>query len=119
MTEKLEKKIKKAMLEADITQEELAKILNLKQAQISNWIRGTRNPKTSSIQKIADATGKPLNYFFENKGNIANSGGNNTFNSSSSADLELIKKDIEILKLRVQILEDKKGKGKKTFNPNF
>ncbi|MGN0016035.1 MAG: helix-turn-helix domain-containing protein [Candidatus Avelusimicrobium sp.] len=120
MTEKeFVKKIKIALAEAGLNQSELAKKMGIKKQAVSNWFAGYRKPKVETLQKIAEATGKPLNYFFENKGNIGNSGGNNTFNNNSFADLELIKKDIEILKLRVQILEGKKGKGKKPFNPNF
>ncbi|MDR0646552.1 MAG: helix-turn-helix transcriptional regulator [Elusimicrobiota bacterium] len=105
----LGKKIKEAMFEAELTQKDLAKKIGLKQEQISSWIRGIRNPKTDSLKKIAAATGKPLQYFFENSGNVGSIGdgskiGEQNF-TSNSADVELLRKDIELLKKEIEILK--------------
>lgn len=128
---KINKKIKQAMLDADLTQTELAKKMNLKQSQISKWVKGYLNPKLSTIERIAAATGKPLNYFFDAsqqvKGNQNILGNDNKASNSGDIDflhkeisflkkenelrekeMELIKKDIEILKLKLEMKKIKK-----------
>ena len=113
---KINKKIKQAMKEADLTQTELAKKMNLKQSVISKWVTGTLNPKLSTIQKIAKATGKPLNYFFDNSTNLGNNaivGNNNSGNNCKGVselafqilqkDMELLKKEVELIKLKLEL----------------
>lgn len=111
------KKIKAAMIEADLSPKELAKKLGITQAAISRWIVGKGNPKVSTLQKFAEATGKTLNYFFDNN----NIGDNNTIaiggQKDNSAAIELLRKDIELLKkeidninLRLQLNQNKKKK---------
>lgn len=111
------KKIKAAMIEADLSPKELAKKLGITQAAISRWIVGKGNPKVSTLQKFAEATGKTLNYFFDNN----NIGDNNTIaiggQKANSAAIELLRKDIELLKkeidninLRLQLNQNKKRK---------
>jgi transcriptional regulator with XRE-family HTH domain len=59
-------KIKKAIKETGATQEQFARQIKSTQAAISRIINGGRNPSLKSLKKIAAATGKPLNYFFDN-----------------------------------------------------
>lgn len=49
--------IKKAREAAGLTQKELAEKLGISVAMISRWEKGTRNPKMSTLTKIADAIG--------------------------------------------------------------
>ena len=97
----LGKKIKTAMIEADLSPKDLAKKLGITQAAISKWIVGRGNPKVSTLQKFAEATGKTLNYFFDNN----SIGDNNTIaigeQKDNSAAIELLRKDIQLLKKEI------------------
>ena len=111
------KKLKKAMAEQYITQTELARRLGLAQASVSAWLHDKSKPEFSLLEKIAEATNKPINYFFSDDSTtqIA-TGNNNTQTNAGNTDLELIKKDMEVFKktlenldLRLKLLE-KEGK---------
>jgi transcriptional regulator with XRE-family HTH domain len=108
------RKIKQVMIEANFKQSDLAKKLGIKQSLISKWITGKLNPKVSTLKKIANATGRPLSYFFDNStgvngnNNIVNTGANQTVINSS--DIELLKKEMEILKLQIELLKKDKKK---------
>ncbi len=102
----ISEKIKTAVKEAGLTQQKFAKQIGISETAISRWAAGNRNPSISSLKKIAKATGKPLNYFFENNGNIGNSGGENVFNANNtSAEIALIKKDNELIRKDVELLK--------------
>lgn len=49
--------------EAGLNQKELAERLGLSQATLSNYEKGKRRVYLPQLQKIADALGKPLDYF--------------------------------------------------------
>ena len=49
-------------------QKDLAKVLGLSIRTISRWETGGREPKASTLQQIAEATGKPLSFFFGEDG---------------------------------------------------
>jgi transcriptional regulator with XRE-family HTH domain len=49
--------IKKARLKAGLTQQELGDRLNVKRQALCNWENGYREPRTSQLEKIADALG--------------------------------------------------------------
>ena len=110
MTKKEEKiftkKLKKAMAEQYITQTELAKRLGLAQASVSAWLHDKSKPEFSLLEKIAEATNKPINYFFSEDSALQVANGNNNQQTNiNSADLELIKKDIEVLKKTLENLD--------------
>ena len=114
-------KIKLAMLESGLNQTELAKAIGITKQSLSGWLSSCENPKLENIKKIAKATNKPVNYFFENSGNnISNNKDTNMFTHDGlgtgnvankmpdnvrltliEKDMELIKKDIEIIKLKL------------------
>lgn len=106
----LSKKIKIAMLDSGLNQTQLARKIGISRQSLSEWLSSCENPKLQNIKKIAQATGKPVNYFFENSGNIIddNKGSiniNNTDNTRLTLlekDMEIIKKEIEILKLKIK-----------------
>jgi len=111
----LNKKIKIALLDSGINQTKLAKELGITRQSLSEWLSSSANPKIDYIRKIAKITGKPLNYFFDKSPIIT--GDNNTVNSKVSSEKDIIimqqeialmKKDIENINLRMQILEGKK-----------
>ncbi|MBQ3834056.1 MAG: helix-turn-helix transcriptional regulator [Elusimicrobia bacterium] len=59
----LSKKIKQAMLDAELTQQKLARIIKTDQGLISAWQLGKRIPTIRSLEKIAKATNKPVDFF--------------------------------------------------------
>lgn len=50
----LKDNIKKARLEAGLTQLEVAKKLGVAQAQYARWENGGRNPKDETVEKLAE-----------------------------------------------------------------
>lgn len=108
-------KIKLAMLESGLNQTELAKAIGITKQSLSGWLSSCENPKLENIKKIAKATHKPVNYFFENSGNIADNNSKITVHESSTnyefsllkKEVEIIKKDIEIIKLKLNENKDR------------
>lgn len=47
------------------TQEQVAKLLNVKQNTISNWENGTARPKTKDLQRIAKLYGVSISELIE------------------------------------------------------
>lgn len=110
----MHKKIKMAMLESGLNQTQLAKQIGISRQSLSEWLSQCENPKIENIKKIAKATGKPINYFFENSGNFADN--NSTINASSDTEnlrIALVEKDVELLKKEVEIIKLKLEKGVK------
>lgn len=109
------KKLKLAMLESGLNQTKLAKKLGLAPNAVSRWLLGQNNPKLSTLENVAKATNKPLNYFFENSFNTTGNniaGRDNNIQQSTEIetlkkDVLLLKKEIEILKLKINILNRK------------
>lgn len=108
MTEKKEKdfikKLKLAMLESGFNQVSLAKKIGIKSNSVSQWLTGKNNPKLSTLEKVAKATGKPVNYFFDNSpvgdGNNIVHGNHNSVKAKETATLE---KEIELLKAKQEV----------------
>lgn len=104
-------KIKAAMQGAGFTQQGLADELGIKHPTVNSWVTGKRNPTVTTLKKIAQATGKPLSFFFDssitsNSHNIAGHDNNIAISSdveSLKKDMLLVKKEIEILKLKLEI----------------
>jgi transcriptional regulator with XRE-family HTH domain len=121
-------RIRAAVKESGFTQREFAKKIGISETAISRWHGGDRQPSITSLKKIANATGKPLNFFLD-----SSIGSNNTMGSNAvieindvqtgaisskintrmellEKDNELLKKDIEILKLQMELLKKNKKK---------
>lgn len=61
-----------ARVNANMTQEEAAKIIGVTKATLINWEKGKSVPATDKAQAMADAYRMPLQYiFFERKSTIA------------------------------------------------
>lgn len=56
-------RIQIAREEAGYNQKELSEILGISQASLSNYEKGKRRVYYPQLQKIADALGRPLDYF--------------------------------------------------------
>ena len=97
------KRLKKILLEKDITQQNLADKLKIGKTVISRWITGGRNPSLSSVKNIAEVLNVPLDYFIDNDKN------SNTQNSTENIDnkliIDLIRKENKILEERIKKLE--------------
>ena len=93
------KKLKLAMLESGLNQVALAKKLGLKPASVSQWFTGKNNPKMETVDKIARATGKPANYYFDNSTDVK--GNNNVVGKNIKAGSD------ETLQLKVELLTTK------------
>ena len=116
---KLGKKIKLAMVEKNLTQLELAKKLGVKQAAISKLVRGINNLTLKNLKKISKITNKPLSYFLEDPDSdtIVNTGDNSVVGKNQSVvnkeptnNIELLKKEIENLKLKIDLILEKSKK---------
>lgn len=53
------------MIESGLNQTQLAKKIGITRQSLSEWLSSCENPKLENIRKIAEATGKPLEYFLE------------------------------------------------------
>jgi transcriptional regulator with XRE-family HTH domain len=55
----------RARVEAGLTQEELARETQISVASIGKYERGERFPRGPKLRRIADVTGRPIGWFFE------------------------------------------------------
>lgn len=104
--EEFVKKLKLAMLESGFNQVTLAKKLGILPGSISKWMTGENNPKMDTLKKVAKATGKPVNYFFDNSTDVK---GNNNIvgkNIKTAPDVDL-QKDVKLLSVQVELLNAK------------
>lgn len=116
-TENIANKIKIYMLKNYISQRDLAKKLNVSPAAVSKFLTGDNAMRTDTIANISKALGVADNYFFADDSTLQIAAGNNNNQANTkNADLELIKKDMEVFKktlenldLRLKLLE-KEGK---------
>lgn len=102
------KKIKQALVEAGLTQEELAKILGVTAPTVNSYINRKSQTRPSTLKKIAKATGKDISYFFSS-GGISQSANNSTNirQTINNADMEFIKDSFQTLQSRLEALEAK------------
>ena len=115
-------KIKRVIKESGYFQKDFAKKFGLGASVITQWMSGSRNPSLASLRKIAAATGKPLSYFFENYQEIKEHSNNvtqtvdvvvshtETALLKKDAEIELLKKNNELLKKDYRITEERQGK---------
>lgn len=107
--ENLIKKIKIAMAEVGLNQTALAEKLGVKPNTISQWLSGKNHLKLDTLKKVSKATGKNINYFFDNstavKGNQNVVGKNITVSSDVEKDIALMRVKIEALESKIENLE--------------
>ena len=60
-------KIKRALALTETSQSDLAKMLNVTQSNIAQWIMGHRNPSLPSLKRISKALDLPLSFFTSDK----------------------------------------------------
>jgi transcriptional regulator with XRE-family HTH domain len=111
----LSKKIKQALFDTNLTQKELSRKIGISQHQVSNLVCGAGTTKIKTLKKIAQATNKPLSYFLEDSDSdkIVNTGDNSivgktqNVNDKSTLEVELLKKEVENLKLKMDLILEK------------
>ncbi len=109
------------MLESGLNQTQLAKKLGISHASVSAWLHNKANPGLDLLEKIAQVTGKPVNYFFDNSTHLEHGscvvGNNNQVNAEdkNTKELEHLKTILQLhqvtlenIKLRLEKLEGKK-----------
>lgn len=116
--ENLIKKIKIAMAEVGLNQTSLAEKLGVKPNTISQWLSGTNSPKLETLKKVARATGKNINYFFDSSTNVKGDsnivGKNIKVSSDVKKDIVLLSTQIELLSAKIKIIETEVEKLKTT-----
>ena len=98
------KQIKIAMAEMGLNQTSLAKKVGVKPNTVSQWLTGTNSPKMDTLKKVAKATGKPVNYFFDNSTDVKGNQNIVGKNITVSPDVE---KDIALMRVKIEALESK------------
>ena len=113
--------LRKALYEKRLTQKDLAEKIGVNRPVVNRWITGNSNPSFNSLKKIAAALELPLNYFSEdyNINTELYNESNNTEKDFSKivlleekikrleAEIMLTRKDNELLKKEIEILNDK------------
>lgn len=122
-------KIINARREAGLTQEELAKKIGQKISAVARWEAGVFKPTEANLKKIAEATGKPLDYFLQEDNSVnqqanGNSGNvSQTVNNADGGDIEGIRQElretreslgdkIKVLEAKLDLILEKLRKGK-------
>lgn len=97
-------KIKQALKEAGLTQNDLAKKMNITQPTVNSFVNGRRNPTVKTLKKIAKATGKDMNYFFDKNISQTVNNSKNINQTINQADMEFIKENFKILNAKLDLL---------------
>ncbi len=98
----LGKKLKIAIINTGISQEEFAKKLKINRALVSQWITGFRNPSMKNLDKISKILELPISYFIEEK-----SENKTNIEEILIKKLELIDKTEKNILLEIKKLNDK------------
>ena len=67
------KQLKKAMIDKNLNQKDLGRLIGVNQQMISRWLTGNYNPSFTSIKKIAKALEIPANYLMDEQQENPNS----------------------------------------------
>ena len=59
----MRERLKQARREAGLTQDGLADAIGITRTQVARWEAGKAEPYTSTLAKIAEATGRPVRWF--------------------------------------------------------
>jgi transcriptional regulator with XRE-family HTH domain len=61
--QKVRNRIKQARQDAGLTQAEVARLLDIKRASVSQWESGLTSPTTAKLAQLAQVTRRPLGWF--------------------------------------------------------
>ncbi len=90
------KKLKDAMLNEGLSQEDFAKLLNVDRSLISRWINGERKPSAKNLKNISKILKLPVSFFLDK---------NFSIKESPSEKEEDIKTKIDLLNKRIEKTE--------------
>lgn len=97
------------MAEVGLNQTSLAEKLGVKPNTISQWLSGTNSPKLETLKKVARATGKNINYFFDSSTQVSGNsnvvGKNINISADVKKDIVLLSTQIELLSAKIKIIE--------------
>jgi transcriptional regulator with XRE-family HTH domain len=97
-------KLKEALKEKDLTQNELAKRTGISPSYISQLIQGKKTPTIKVVAKIADALNLPPSYFLEQS----------TAKVLFHLDKDLTEDDVNAIEAFIDYLKKKKSGNKET-----
>lgn len=103
MQKEIRLKLKKILVEKNINSSDLAKMLGISTAAMSK-IMNSEYSRPETIKKIADVLGVPPSYFNSVHQQATINNGSMNANIEELAD---IKKDIEIIKLKLDLILEK------------
>lgn len=58
-------RIREARKELGMSQNKLARALEVSDRAVQNWEQGRRSPRTYLLKRLSEVTGKPIAWFFE------------------------------------------------------
>lgn len=100
------KKLKTAIKNAGMTQEDFAKKLKTSRALVSQWIIGVRNPSPKNLKRISEVLNIPINNFLNDKFVSKN---------EMSSKIEILEEKNSVLEKKVKKLEQDNASLKKEF----
>jgi transcriptional regulator with XRE-family HTH domain len=119
----LTEKLKRAMFDAKLTQEQLAKKMGITQSAISQFLKNKNGLNVKTLEKYAKATKKNLDWFFDSsiKDVVISSGsgsaiGRNAKVSVDDKEVELLKKEISLLREENTFLREQNATLKEQLN---
>lgn len=102
----LRERIRQARRALGLTQEQLAERLNRGQQTVYSWERGTRHPRRSDMQRLAEVLDKPLAWFFTTEAEDKTSTGLTSGLSDRLTKLEcLLQHQTEVLEQQTELLK--------------
>jgi transcriptional regulator with XRE-family HTH domain len=113
-TVQLGEKIKELRKALRLSQTAFGKKIGYTRSAVAQYESNDITPPVSVLKKISELAGKTLQYFFDNSINISGGGTNKNIvgqnNINEVSKIALLEKDIEILKLQMELLKKDKKK---------
>ena len=109
------KKLREIIKKSGLSLTEFADKIGVNRSQISLWINGSRKPRPKAIREICEALNIPIDYFeqmnaTQNITNVSNSSVSQFHIPDSSEikkEISETRKDIEIIKLKLDLILEK------------
>lgn len=98
------KRIKQALAEAGLTQQDLAEKLGVTAATVNSYINRKTQTRATTLKRIAKATGKDISYFFDSSINQCANNSRNINQTINNADMEYIKSSFKTLEAKMDLL---------------
>ena len=99
------KKLKIAMINAGLSQEDFAKLIDTNRTLISQWITGFRNPSVKNLKKISKVLKVPINYFFEEDLKNTEEHKENSKMDFMEEKNKRLETEVDLLKTKIELLK--------------